>query len=173
MFGKRLWLRIGFSNFYISLMAMNIMTSDIVISLNDMVSHLLDSIYFEKSNVELDLSPHVSKDYYEVFMNANTGLLELSSEVAQHGGDRKKICTKIGRNNSEILEILSNASHLSDDKLELLSSRCQQGKMEKPSWGSRDGSRYAAYSLGRADASVSIENVNEGIYRVKNTVIFS
>ena len=113
-------------------------------------------------NIEFDLSGIVRRDYDdEDFVYLYAGLLELTSEILQHRGDKYKVITKLESDGSETIEFLSSGTLLSDEKLDLLSSRYAEGETEKPLCITRGGSRYIAYNFSKIGANIITENIGK------------
>jgi len=122
-----------------------------------------------KNDFEIGLDEYISKEYsHEESMQLGKGIANLVYEICEHRKGKKKAISKL-ENNLQIIELLSSGPQLEKETLDLLNERYSSGaKAEYEPY--RNGSRIAAYFLSKFNATVCIENCNEGNYTVKNVV---
>jgi len=122
-----------------------------------------------KEGFELELDEKISKEYsYHDFLILGKIIGSLVEETNLYRSDKKKAISKL-ENNLQIIELLSSGPQLEKETLDLLNERYSSGaKAEYEPY--RNGSRIAAYFLSKFNATVCIENCNEGNYTVKNVV---
>lgn len=128
------------------------------------------NVGFDNQEVELDLSPELSRDYSNTPCFEN-GINNLIMETEEHRGKKIKIVTRRD-GTAEILEILSSGDPLSKETLQLVNAKYQEGKnlSERPRYS---GSKIAAFQLAQLGGKIFIENTELQPYTVRNYVRFS
>lgn len=122
--------------------------------------------------ITLDLSNEIVIPYRDQqWEDLYVGFGNLTMETAKYRGKEVKLVTRVESGN-EIAEIFSSGDPLTETILRTLNRYYEEGRAltHKPTI---HGSMIAAFRLAKVRGTVRIENCSNGIYTVKNTVVFT
>lgn len=119
-------------------------------------------------DIKLELDSNLTRQYTsEEFTQIGVGLTNVFREMNEHRGPNILARTSQDKQN-EILEVLAEGQELNQQTIALL-TRSYSG--EHVHRIKVSGSYYAGEYLRKVNATISIENCNEGIYTVRNKIL--
>lgn len=147
-------------------------------TLNDLVEWFVKN-QWRHADTELVLDPLIPKIYRDTPSSSIISgpynkavfdaLDELFHEVSVHiKSTNRKVKTEL-QERLQIIELAWGGEQLSEDTLQLINGRYQDGSTmdSKPSYS---GTSRAGYDLGQIGGEVLIENYSDGLYVVRNIV---